>query len=248
MPSLLSPIREVMLNLYRQHIYIIKNNINGIKYYGRTNNPIKRKNWHFSHLRKNIHGNYKLQNSFNKYGEENFSFKVIKEITGENKNELLELIMDIEQSYINLPEEKFNLSLSSRTPSNYIFHGENNPFYGKKHTPESKALQRKAKLGMYDKEKNPFYGKTHTPENRKKFSETAKKTFSGVPKTESHKRKISEALKNTSRCMPVIIDGVRYDSLNAASRATGISRPTISNRIKSEDFPNYKFTSGKRKV
>ena len=56
--------------------------------------------------------------------------------------------------------------------------GENNPFYGHKHTEETKAL-------MSEKEK----GKVRSQETRDKMS-SAKK---GKPKSEEHRRKIGEA-------------------------------------------------------
>jgi hypothetical protein len=62
--------------------------------------------------------------------------------------------------------------------------GENNPFYGKNHTEETKEKLRVFKIGKkLDEEtkqkmrisnlgeKNNFYGKTHTEETRKKMSE-----------------------------------------------------------------------------
>ena len=48
--------------------------------------------------------------------------------------------------------------------------GENNPFYGKKHTEESKEKQRLLMVGRYDGKKNPFYGKSHSEETKKKMS------------------------------------------------------------------------------
>lgn len=56
--------------------------------------------------------------------------------------------------------------------------GENNPFYGNRHTDETKAIIRDKKTGS-----------THSQETRDKMS-AAKK---GKPKTEEHRRKIGEA-------------------------------------------------------
>lgn len=47
--------------------------------------------------------------------------------------------------------------------------GENNHFYGRTHSEESKLKQRLVKLGKCDGEKNPFYGKSHTEETREKM-------------------------------------------------------------------------------
>lgn len=61
------------------YIYKIENLINHKKYIGLTNNIKRRKNRHFSDLRRNVHDNHFLQKEFNKYGEENFSFEKIFE-------------------------------------------------------------------------------------------------------------------------------------------------------------------------
>lgn len=60
-----------------QYIYIIENNVNGKFYIGRTNKPDPRRRCHFSELRRGIHRNPRLQNAFNKYGEEAFRFQVV---------------------------------------------------------------------------------------------------------------------------------------------------------------------------
>ena len=60
-----------------QYIYIIENTVNGKFYIGRTNKPDPRRRCHFSELRRGIHGNPRLQNAFNKYGEAAFKFQVV---------------------------------------------------------------------------------------------------------------------------------------------------------------------------
>lgn len=59
------------------YIYVIKNIHTVQLYVGRTNNPDQRRRSHFSQLRKGNHSNPKLQNSFNKYGEDNFIFEIV---------------------------------------------------------------------------------------------------------------------------------------------------------------------------
>lgn len=60
-----------------QYIYIIENSINGKFYIGRTNKPEPRRRCHFSELRRDVHGNPRLQAAFNKYGEDAFRFQVV---------------------------------------------------------------------------------------------------------------------------------------------------------------------------
>jgi len=58
-------------------IYKISNKINNKNYIGSTVNLYRRKNEHLTKLRKNTHYNAYLQNSFNKYEEENFEFTIL---------------------------------------------------------------------------------------------------------------------------------------------------------------------------
>lgn len=63
----------------KYYYYIIINKVNGKKYSGITINPERRRRRHFQELRNNYHHSSKLQNAYNKYGSENFEFKVLEE-------------------------------------------------------------------------------------------------------------------------------------------------------------------------
>lgn len=62
-----------------EYIYTITHLSSGKLYVGRTNDPKGRRSHHFGLLRKNKHGNPKLQRAYNKYGEEDFVFEVVDE-------------------------------------------------------------------------------------------------------------------------------------------------------------------------
>ena len=83
-------------------IYKITNIINNKIYIGSACNYNARKASHLFELRNNKHGNNRLQNSFNKYGEDSFKFELLEKC---NKNDLIK----IEQYYINLFEPFFNI-------------------------------------------------------------------------------------------------------------------------------------------
>lgn len=60
-------------------IYIIRNKITKKVYIGSSDKVRKRLSGHLSCLRRNVHHSKHLQNAFNKYGEENFTFKLLEE-------------------------------------------------------------------------------------------------------------------------------------------------------------------------
>lgn len=59
-------------------IYTITNIINNKLYVGHTTNFKKRFSKHLNTLRRDIHANSHLQNSWNKYGESNFKFEILE--------------------------------------------------------------------------------------------------------------------------------------------------------------------------
>lgn len=69
----------------KKYIYKIINTINNKVYIGQTKNTKNRWQQHKSTLKHNRHENPYLQNSWNKYGEENFQFEII--VFTENYNE-----------------------------------------------------------------------------------------------------------------------------------------------------------------
>ena len=60
------------------YIYFIINKVDGKRYVGQTTNFSRRRSEHLLNLRQNTHINKKLQNAFNKYGEENFVIEKIQ--------------------------------------------------------------------------------------------------------------------------------------------------------------------------
>jgi len=71
-------------NTNNSGIYLIINLQNNKFYVGSAVNLRKRKNKHLQQLRNNKHDNQYLQNSFNKYGESNFVFVSIEDVSNRN--------------------------------------------------------------------------------------------------------------------------------------------------------------------
>lgn len=96
-------------------IYQITNEITGQVYIGLSKDCKARLSKHKGELQKNRHKNTHLQNSWNKYGETNFSFDVIL-LCGPEELSALE-VQTISARQSHLPQYGFNNSLG----------GENNP-------------------------------------------------------------------------------------------------------------------------
>jgi hypothetical protein len=119
----------------RPCIYKIQNKINNKVYIGSAIGHYKRKGQHFYLLRNNKHFNTHLQSSWNKYGEENFIFKVLEFI------ENLETLKKREEYYIkmyssNNPEIGFNYRIYCNTN------------LGIKRSLESRLKQSRSKVGI----------------------------------------------------------------------------------------------------
>jgi len=109
-------------------IYKITNDLTNKCYVGQSVNIKKRIAEHFRTLRKGEHANSKLQNAFNKYGENAFSWSI--EVYCEDPEE-----MDlIEEAFISGEahfEEELFFNIASFAKA---------PMRGKNHTEESKQL------------------------------------------------------------------------------------------------------------
>lgn len=83
-------------------VYIITNLINKKIYVGSSINIKLRWANHKSDLRRGTHRNKHLQRAWNKYGEENFNFKILEEcdIEGLTREEAISKVQNLEQKYL----------------------------------------------------------------------------------------------------------------------------------------------------
>lgn len=160
-------------------IYSITNKINGKIYIGQSVNIRKRWNIHKSLLNRDIHPNEHLQSSWNKYGADNFDFKLIKCCKSRYLDRFEKLQIKIHDSV----DSSKGYNLDSGGSVGYIItdevrkkmskaqSGKNHPLYGKHHSEETKQKMSESRMG----EKNGFYGKHHSHESRKKISDTKRR-------------------------------------------------------------------------
>jgi group I intron endonuclease len=93
-------------------IYCITNTSNKKQYIGSSKNIYHRLKRHQSELRRGIHANPHLQNSYNKHGKNCFEVSILEEVP-------VELLVQKEQEYINNLEPAYNITLEviRNTPS-----------------------------------------------------------------------------------------------------------------------------------
>ncbi len=194
-------------------VYTITNNANGKCYVGSSINLDNRRKQHFSKLLNNKHVNSHLQNAYNKYGKDSFTFEIVEmiEIDDDIKNKLL----DREQFWIDLLNPEYNILPVAGSTLRYH------------HTEETKRKISKSTKGMQKSE-----------EHAKHIRESQK----GKKLSEEHKKKLSQAAKRrkgqSNYCI-ISVDGVIYTSMKQACEELGIKLGCMQSRLKSKNFPNY---------
>lgn len=166
------------------YIYCIYNKINNKSYIGKSVDFDARKKEHIRKLKCGKHINNHLQNSWDKYGEENFLFSVLlSDVSDLKLNRYEKLFIQL----YNTNDKKFgyNLTIGGDGVSGYThseevlmrlrknhadFSGEKHPYYNKKHTNEIKKIISDCMKG----EGNGMFGKKHTYETKRKISEKMK--------------------------------------------------------------------------
>lgn len=163
-------------------IYAIENLINGKVYIGQSVDIKKRFREHKYHFKTNNHCNNYLQNAWNKYGEENFSFEIIEQCSEEELR----------------PKEIFYIEEYRKIIEVYNLTNGGDGTKGYNHTEESKKKMSEYHKGKHEGENNNFYGKKHTKETKEKISKVCKGkpgTMTGRAHTEYSKKKMSKSRK-----------------------------------------------------
>jgi group I intron endonuclease len=164
----------------RGGIYQIRCLVNNKIYVGSCVDFIGRKNKHFGTLISNNHMNRHLQNSFNKYGRDQFVFEILEYVDDKNK------LIEVEQAYTDRLQSYdrsigFNIRRIARSNLGVKYSPEScmaisRANTGRKHTPEVIARR---------------IGYKHPEITKNKISTTLK----GHRNSEEARKKMSEALR-----------------------------------------------------
>lgn len=177
-------------------LYKIVNETNDKFYIGSSVNIRDRFYNHKSKLNRNIHDNCYLQRAWNKYGEDNFNFIVLKECENEN-------LITEEQQELNIHFGKdycYNLSPSAGVSMRGIPRSEE--------VKRKISLAQKGKPRLYARNNTWSLGRKHSQETIKKFKnrlssfkniKKAQKFNMGRIYSKSHGNNISESKKQKHR-------------------------------------------------
>lgn len=198
-------------------------------YIGSTANFQKRWREHIKDLRLNRHTNVILQRIYNKYND--LVFEVI-ELT-DSKSTLTR-----EQYWLDLLKPTINISKQAFGGDNFT------------NNPNKEIIRQKISRGLRAtytdperRKKPPMSEETRHKisvalRNSQKHSAAIRASF-----TEERRKAISDRCSgnNNPRARHIEIDGVKYLSILDAEQTLPISRTTIKRRLKSENFPNYRY-------
>jgi len=190
---------------------------------------------HKSRLRRNIHEVQELQNDFNLYGEEKFQFSVISQ----NRNFSFEDRVALETELINSSLLCYNKFPTSRKR-------ENNPFWGRKHTPESierisRSLsennQNRVSEGLPILLKGKSYPSISQASRETNHSRDTIRRWLNDPNNtdcvvQNDQQKEFQGVVNTGLAKPISLYGEKYDSIADAARKRNCSRGNIQRLLR----------------
>lgn len=222
-------------------VYKITNSINGKFYIGSAKDVDYRWDEHRQYLNGGYHINPKLQNAWNFYGGDKFLFEIVEETSSDKL-----ILLEREQHYLDLfkpymRDIGYNICPTAYGGDNITHNpnkeefvekmrtlslGENNPMYGRKHSDESKQLQKDKAKGRFSLEW--FIQKYGSEEGVKKFDErrlmlknrkinyshkNSNRGRSVGPMSEENKQKIRNSKKKLKLLKPMLFQDIKDDKL-----------------------------------
>lgn len=217
-------------------VYQIKNLITNKTYIGSSTKLNMRKNKHFSDLKLNKHKNQHLQNSYNKYGKENFKFNIL--YTCDTINDLILA----EQIFINVFKPEYNIRTIAKNNSGF------------KHTVATKkkmslsslghpcTKETKRKIGNANKGNKHNIGRKMSSVTKEKI----RKIHIGNKYSLGRKQSREEVLKRMKSVIQYDLNGniiKEYESVLAATKAIKGSSGNITKCCKGilNTYKGYKW-------
>lgn len=238
-----------------QGIYSIRNKVNDKKYIGYSKNITDRWYNHKNYLRRGIHHSIKLQNAWNKYGEDNFIFDMLVEVEDINGIEILEKeFIKKYDSYTN----GYNCSEGGEGLPGYKLSDEtkqklSNLFKGRKISDEQKEQIRKTltgrkhsdstkkKISEIKKGNQIWLGKKHKQESKDKMARAklGNTNWLGKHHSKETKSKLSQQMigKIWSSEEKAKLKGLQAGEKNAAAKLTEVDVINIRIRYLKGDRP-----------
>ena len=265
-------------------VYQIRSRKTNKFYIGSSNDLVKRKDRHFRDLRNGNHHNKLMQRHYNKYGESDLEFIVLKCFNSKKRALALEDKL-LKKYCTNI--RCFNIGVQAKGGDNLSLNPERKTIIKKLSKSIHDRLdkmsleERKAKFGKSGMQ-NGMYGKTHTGEVKRYLSEVNKgnthalgskrseKTkqklkkialqrssqpdyinpFQGKHHSKKTKKFLSQKMKDRvangyvpPNARKVKVDKTVYKTVISAAKALGCCSATILYRIKSKNYPNYRYVN-----
>jgi group I intron endonuclease len=151
-------------------IYSITNSLNGKVYIGSSSNLRRRKYNHWYQLKKGIHPNAHLQNACSKYGRDIFHFTVLEYC--EPVCLLSREDFWISQLESNNPDKGYNFTGAQRREHTEETRAKISASRKGKCTGDKNPSKRPEVIAKLSGENNHFFGKSHTEESKAKISVT----------------------------------------------------------------------------
>jgi len=177
--------------LGKSGIYQIANLVNGKIYVGSAVKFYNRKAGHINKLKRGVHVNGRLQNSWNKHGNDSFVFELL-ELVADKSN-----LIAREQYWIDLLKPEYNLCSTAGSMLGVKFSAESKAKMSLAHMGNKIQLGKKQSREHIAKRALANTGKNRSVETRAKMSLSAKGNKSNLGKIPSkeHREKISLANK-----------------------------------------------------
>ena len=144
-------------------IYKISNKVNGMEYIGETLDIVRRWTEHRTLLKENKHYNWKLQQDYNTYGEENFEFSIVTVLDESIKDYIDKYILLYYETYYIIEYKTFENGYNLEITLSEILKG-NKEIYNEKDIGVIKGIKNSIDKGKIILENGIIY----KPEKSKK--------------------------------------------------------------------------------